>query len=254
MPQQPTCTTRFEVDGPQGSDLHPTSFIDQAKTSADSFTEVGHIYLEEDVCGRLLAGVWACNPTTIRSASFPFTEFVSVVEGVAELTGESGHSEIYQAGDFFMIRAGMSLTWHVPENLKLCFVAFIPQTTTNVQSIVRTIRFEVDGPALHPTSLIDPAHVTAGTPNEEGHIYFDEEFRGKLVAGTWRCGPTTTSHTSFPSTEFVYVVEGVEEITDACGHKEVYEAGDYFVVPAGMPMTWHTPGAFKQFFVALFPA
>ena len=34
---------------------------------------------------------------------------------------------------------------------------------------------------------------------------------------------------------------------------EVYEAGDFFVVPAGMPMTWHTPGQFKQFFVALFP-
>ena len=252
MPQQPKGTIRFEVDGPKGSDLHPTSFIDQSKTTADSFTETGHIYLEEEVCGKLLAGVWTSDPATIRGWSVPFIEFLSVVEGVVEITDESGHFEIYKTGEFFMIPAGVSLTWHIPECLKLCFVALSP--TPTARKTVPTIRFDLDGPCLTPMSFINPAKVTAGFPAEKGHIYFDQEFRGKLVAGTWRCGPTTTSHTSFPSTEFVYVVEGVEEITDASGHKEVYQTGDFFVVPAGMPMTWHTPGSFKQFFVAFFPA
>ena len=254
MAETPTLrTTRFEVDGPMSVDLRSTSFIDPARTTADSFTEVGHIYLEEAARGRLIAGVWACGPTTIRHTCFPSIEFVSLIEGLAEITDESGDTEVYEPGDFFMIPAGMSLTWHMPERSLQHFVALAPDAASRQQAVVHTIRFEVDGPRLLPASCIDPASVTAGLPNETGHVYFDEEVRGKLVAGAWQCGSTTTRHTAFPSTEFVYVVEGVEEITDAAGHKEVYEAGDFFVVPAGMPMTWHTPGVFKQFFVALFP-
>ena len=254
MAEPPTMrTTRFEIDGPQCVDLQSTNFIDPARTTADSFTEIGHIYLDEAVQGRLLAGVWACRPTTIRHTCFPSIEFVCVVEGVTEITDESGDTEVYGPGDFFMIPAGMALTWHMPERFVQHFVALTPDAANVQQEIVRTIRFEPDGPSLRSMSYLDPASITAGSPDETGHVYFDEDVRGKLVAGAWQCGSTTTRHTAFPSTEFVYVVEGVEEITDAAGCVEVYEAGDFFVVPAGMPMTWHTQGEFKQFFVALFP-
>ena len=248
-----TRTTRFEVDGPQHVDLRSTNFIDPARTTAGSFTEIGHIYLEKMVQGRLLAGVWACGPATIRHTSFPSIEFGSVVEGTVEITDESGDTEVFEPGDFFMVPAGMRLTWHMPKRFVQHFVALSPDAANIPPAIVRTIRFALDGPRLRPMSYVDPARVTAGSANETGHVYFDEHVRGKLVAGAWQCGSTTTRHTAFPSTEFVHVVEGVEEITDAAGHKEVYEAGDFFVVPAGMPMTGIPQGSSSSSSLRSFP-
>ena len=122
--------------------------------------------------------------------------------------------------------------------------------------VMRTLHLDPNGPngvGLKPSAFMDPSTITAGTPNEHGHVYFEDEFRGKLMVGVWQCDPATTRIESYPFTEISCVLEGIAEITDDSGHTDVYRVGDLFIIPAGMSLTYDMPEKFKKHFIAFVP-
>jgi uncharacterized cupin superfamily protein len=74
----------------------------------------------------------------------------------------------------------------------------------------KIIRFEPRGPA--ETGLvrwpdIPPEALTAGTPVQRGHTYFEDKAIG-LSAGVWDCTAMTTRLEPYSVNEFMIVLEG----------------------------------------------
>jgi len=74
-----------------------------------------HEYFSKD--GRT-SGVWVCSPGRVREKQ-DWDEFCSIIAGrVGLIDDETGHEEIFVAGDSFFLPKGSTLTWVVYETVR----------------------------------------------------------------------------------------------------------------------------------------
>jgi uncharacterized cupin superfamily protein len=69
--------------------------------------------------------------------------------------------------------------------------------------------------------------------------------------GIWRSEPGKNISRKNGVHEFCYIVEGVVELTDEDGTKELYRKGDCFVMKSGFSGTWETIETVEKFFVTV---
>jgi len=113
------------------------------------------------------------------------------------------------------------------------------------------VRFEPRGPA--GTGLVRwpdfPAEMlTAGTPVQRGHTYFEDKAIG-LSAGVWDCTAMTTKAEPYSVNELMIVLEGSVTIVDARERAVTVKAGESFLIPKGMPCVWRQDGYIRKVFV-----
>lgn len=90
--------------------------------------------------------------------------------------------------------------------------------------------------------------LTAGTPVQRGHNYFEDD-TSQLSAGVWDCTPMTTVLEPYSVNEFMLVLEGSVTIVQADGVAETFGAGDCFVIPKGLPCSWQQTEYIRKFYV-----
>jgi len=103
---------------------------------------------------------------------------------------------------------------------------------------LRSIRFD-------PKAPVDTS--TATTVHE-----WYQDKTGALSAGFWASDVTEIA-VNYEEDEFCVIVEGKVELTDASGHKETYEAGASFLIPAGFSGTWKSVTPVRKFYVVHLP-
>jgi hypothetical protein len=72
------------------------------------------------VDGLLVSGLWESGPGR-RDFKFEFDEWVHILEGEAHVTVR-GETQILRAGDVALFRAGLPMTWDVPEHVRKVWV------------------------------------------------------------------------------------------------------------------------------------
>lgn len=80
-----------------------------------------------DPTGALTSGVWRSKPRRIEVA-YTKDEFCLLIEGEVRLTDAEGRTEIYRAGDAFMVPAGFKGIWDMPVPVAKYYVLHAPRS------------------------------------------------------------------------------------------------------------------------------
>ena len=104
--------------------------------------------------------------------------------------------------------------------------------------------------AMEPTDYIAPEMLQSGDPQERGRSFYADQ-TGQLDAGVWTCEPNKHVYEAAPYDEFVYLLEGVIEITDEEGGVDTFKAGDSFILPRGCACTWDVKEPVRKLYVVL---
>lgn len=78
-----------------------------------------------DPTGALMAGVWRSAPDRLEVA-YQRDEFCLILEGEVRLTGEDGATEVFRAGDAFLVPAGFRGVWEMPVAVSKYYVLHDP--------------------------------------------------------------------------------------------------------------------------------
>ena len=117
-----------------------------------------------------------------------------------------------------------------------------------VKSVIRLNRDGPEGAELPFWGNLENENVVEGDPVETGFTYFTDG-TGQVTAGVWECTPCTTQTDSYPVDEYCCILSGTVVITDGDGNEETFRAGDSFVIPKGMALTWRMPEVTRKFYV-----
>src|SRR5262245_21881590 len=127
----------------------------------------------------------------------------------------------------------------------------MPVRTQEECMTAKIIHFEPNGPAGQGMATwpeIPASELTAGTPVQRGHVYFEDKAIG-LCAGVWDCTAMTGKLAPYSVNEFMILLEGAVTIVDARDRAVTVRAGESFVIPKGMPCIWRQDGYVRKFFV-----
>jgi len=114
------------------------------------------------------------------------------------------------------------------------------------------IRFQAEGPAgwrAAPDQPLEHAELIRGLPMGLDHAYFARPETG-VRAGIWRSTAYTERYESYPTDEFMIVLEG-EVTLEGEGFRDTYRKGDAFFVPKGFKGIWHQPVDLLKFYVIM---
>ncbi len=73
---------------------------------------------------RFTTGFWASQPSR-DEVNYTEDEFCQILEGVVHLTDAAGHTEIYRAGDSFVIPRGFTGIWETVEAVRKFYVIYL---------------------------------------------------------------------------------------------------------------------------------
>ena len=103
---------------------------------------------------------------------------------------------------------------------------------------------------LEPTDYIAPEMLQSGDPKEHGRSFYADQ-TGQFDAGYWECEPNIHVYEAAPYDEFVYLLQGVVEVSDDEGGRETFTAGDSFMMPRGCRCTWDVKEPVRKLYVVL---
>ncbi len=107
---------------------HPSIRVlpaDCAQPADDKLTASTKAY--GDPTGELSCGIWRSKPNRLE-VSYTKDEFCFLIEGEVHLTDDSGITEIYRAGDGFVVPAGFKGVWDMPVPVAKYYVLHAPRT------------------------------------------------------------------------------------------------------------------------------
>ncbi len=108
---------RINPDGETLRGLTPVTHESSDTPIEGARSPTAHIaYSYKD--GHFNSGVWACDAGTLKIENLPVHEVCFLIEGIVEITDENGNTEIFNAGDAFILPKGFSGTWHMPVHFK----------------------------------------------------------------------------------------------------------------------------------------
>lgn len=108
------------------------------------------------------------------------------------------------------------------------------------------------GVPFNETGFPSMEAVEGGDGTVRNVISFDS-VDGKVTAGPASFDKMTLKINGFPADEFMYILEGELEITDANGHVSKFGPGDAFVMKKGFSGTWRQLTAIKKYAVTYIP-
>lgn len=98
---------------------------DCPEPAADKLTAATKAY--GDPTGALTCGIWRSKPNRLE-VTYARDEFCLIVEGEVHLTDAAGRTEIYRAGDAFVVPAGFKGVWDMPVAVVKHYVLHAPKT------------------------------------------------------------------------------------------------------------------------------
>jgi uncharacterized cupin superfamily protein len=78
-----------------------------------------------DATGRFFSGIWSSSPGAWRVA-YTENELCVLTQGRVRITGSSGRSWTFSAGDCFVVPAGFEGVWEVLEDARKFYAIFEP--------------------------------------------------------------------------------------------------------------------------------
>ena len=115
------------------------------------------------------------------------------------------------------------------------------------------IAFNRNGPNDLGLSVIDesendlPLMSGSGVRVQRGDTYFTDE-TGKFTAGIWECTPCQTALGPYPVNEFMILLVGSVILIDEKGNEMTFHAGEAFVIPKGMVVSWKQTEVVRKFY------
>jgi uncharacterized cupin superfamily protein len=80
----------------------------------------------KDPTGAFRTGFWAAQAGPPAPIAYTMDEFCVLLEGSVRLVDETGHAEVYNAGDSFLIPNGFTGTWQSVTAVRKFFAVFKP--------------------------------------------------------------------------------------------------------------------------------
>lgn len=77
-----------------------------------------------DKSGRVKAGIAIYQPSTVRLDGYPYDEYCFMLEGELTVTSEDGATEVFGAGDAFLLPRGFRGVWSMPKGIRKYYVVF----------------------------------------------------------------------------------------------------------------------------------
>jgi uncharacterized cupin superfamily protein len=115
------------------------------------------------------------------------------------------------------------------------------------------IAFNLNGPNNLGLSVIDeseddlPLMPGSSVRVQRGDTYFTDE-TGKFTAGIWECTPCQTALGPYPVNEFMILLVGSVILIDEKGNEMTFQAGEAFVIPKGMVVSWKQNEVVRKFY------
>lgn len=78
--------------------------------------------LDESRDGNVRSGIWQATPGTTKSIKGEALEFCHILEGVVEITENTGETFTFRAGDSFLMKPGFVGEWKTIETVKKIYV------------------------------------------------------------------------------------------------------------------------------------
>jgi len=103
--------------------MEPCHYIDPKAVIEGKAIEKVHIY-HTSPDERFVIGLWECSPCKEHIDSYPFDEFMVILNGAVTVTDDEGRSQTFKAGDRFVMQKGWRGTWHMTEPFKKYFVIY----------------------------------------------------------------------------------------------------------------------------------
>jgi uncharacterized cupin superfamily protein len=235
----------FDRDGDQQGGLQPWDPIAAEALVSGSPTQRGHEFFST-AGGKLTAGVWDCTPYTEVRGPYSVDEFMLLLEGSLDIENEDGSMQTFRAGDGFVIPKGAVLQWQQSEYLRKFWVIHDnPESAPAAPGL--SAMLADPGAALAPVSGLEQAPFEGNIPQMGLQVLYQDP-EGKFVAGVWDCSPMKRIASTIERSEFMHILEGSGSITNADGVVFEFNAGDSFLVPAGMGYQWQNHEYVKKLF------
>jgi len=108
---------RINAHGPDGTGLSATVHDPSDTPVIGALSPLGYTAYA-DPSGVFTAGVWACDAGTIQIEDLAIDEACYLIEGEVIITDQNGNSEVFSAGEAFLLPQGFVGTWHMPRPIR----------------------------------------------------------------------------------------------------------------------------------------
>lgn len=106
----------------------------------------------------------------------------------------------------------------------------------------------VSGDGLDDWGTFPANDLVSGTPQQRGRYYFNAPEVG-LSAGVWDCTAFEGRMAPYSVDEFMMLLEGSVNVTEASGRVTHVKAGESFVIPRGLTCAWKQESYVRKIFV-----
>jgi len=244
--------TRFNLDGPNGSDLVEWPAMDAANLESDVPVQRGYFYLNDENLG-LKVGLWDCTPFTSIMRPYPVDEFMHLLEGSLTIEQEDGTATTVSAGDTFAIPKGLVCRWVQTEHVRKFFMI---SSNTDGETHDNPAQFGVMCPKasdpVTPIVITDTSLILGAVPEQHRHAYYTDK-TGQFSVGIWHSEPFERPVYEFDHYDLMYIVKGVATVSDGAGDDQVFKAGEAVFVPKGAPYKWKNDEFVTKIFCAFTP-
>lgn len=117
-----------------------------------------------------------------------------------------------------------------------------------MSKVIKVSRDGVGLAALEKCNVVPPAAVLAGFADELGAVHFESPDKS-VVIGTWQSTPYA-ENLSYPGgTEYSIILAGKVAITNPDGSVEAFEAGESYILPAGVEVRFEVLETMRKIYV-----
>jgi uncharacterized cupin superfamily protein len=182
--------------------------------------------------------VWDCSPFTSVFQSYPFNEFMLILEGSVTIVEPDGRETKIRSGEAFAIPQGLNCQWKQAEHVRKYYAIFEETSGRQVvdHSALRVVRPDPRGnlakSSSPPTELL-----LSQVPVQHAHEWFLDA-TGQWAIGVWDTTAYRRKPISFPHHELMHILEGSVIIADEAGETHSFAAGDTFLIPRGTVCDW----------------
>ncbi|NKB62658.1 MAG: DUF861 domain-containing protein [Gammaproteobacteria bacterium] len=245
---------KFEPHGPSDTGMAEWESMPRDELVSEVPLQRGHEYLNIPVddagSGTLTAGVWNCTPFETKLAPYGVNEFMHILEGSVSIVDQDGNSEIFSAGENFVIPKGCVCSWKQTEYLRKFYVIF-DDTTTKAEDLDPVSPIRVDlSLALPEVPQQDSSLFIGGVPTMHQLGVFSD-LTARFGVGLWDCTAMQRIPAPINRSELMYILEGSGSIINGDGKVFEFSAGDAFMVPVGMGYQWKSEGFVKKVYCSL---
>ncbi len=245
---------RLEADGPGGMGLEAME-CDPADFASELPTQTLHEYYSDEELG-MSVGVWTTSTMQEAFGPYPGDEFVWLLEGgFTMVDGDDNVLDTYHEGGCVYFRNAAPVSWVQKGHLKKFYITYLNPNRevpsgVPVDGAVKAIDLDAASAQMEVLDSTDSFTFAGDAPEQRDHVVFAND-GGDMFVGLWDSTPFETEMAPFPWHEFVRILEGEIEITEADGTVHRFVADDCFFIPAGTACRWKVPGYVKKYYATL---